>query len=110
MKILVVSALFGCACVVPVRAQSAVSTGTPAAHDSRAQAPLVAGVRLPTADGKQPQIVMLPPPKNSVCYVIRSYNFAPSTPGSDATMYKDSTTCQVASNAHMKGAVAAGQR
>ena len=94
--------------------------GQPAVRDSRLQTPAVGtvgrvqapGVRMLAVDRKQ--IVVPPKRKSETCYAIRSYNFAPSTPGSDETTYQDSTTCQVASNAQMKGArlmlLGAGQK
>jgi hypothetical protein len=39
------------------------------------------------------------------CYAIRSYNFSKQSPGSDATRFAGSSTCQLVSSAKMKDVV-----
>lgn len=54
--------------------------------------------------GSLPQTIILQPNRKPVCYSIRSYNFEATDPASGVTKLKGATTCELASNSHLKDA------
>ena len=107
-------------CAVSSQAQSPTAVAPEPApsfsmvpHDSRTETPNLAGIATAaTPKGKSfavivskpTQITALPPKGNSTCYSIRSYNFDSIDPTSGVTHFKSLDTCELASNAHLKGA------
>ena len=108
-------------CVAPSIAQSAngkakevaqaVVTDPQAPRDSRTQTPSLSGIgksavhsaQLDFAGGsKRVRIATLPPKGDSVCYAIRSYNFEPVDPSTGMMNLKGMSTCELATNAHLK--------
>lgn len=81
-------------------------------RDSRAQIPPLSGKNQPPKPGtlrvivfgNLPQTISVQPNQNPVCYSMRSYNYGATDPTSGVTKFKGVTTCELASNSHLKDA------